>query len=324
MAQKYNMVKVTEDLSISDKSFLIMMANDEDRSMELIKKKGDCFETIICLLNLDEIQDSLDIKKQLEEIANKSHVKIHFGECRNDYEFKDIEIEESKVDSSKKIKLNEYLKTISKNHLSIDITSINIAHMCRIMQVIIDENMKVIDVYYCEPENYNYKGSTFTNYEKFNGYIDIKEIQGDVKEHGTNKYYTFLLGFEKNVANRVKEELYPSKFSVVNGFPAYLPKNKDISLINNLEFVKDSKKIYYSTANNPFKTYNVLQSIYDKLDDNEQLCIVPLGTKPMMFAACLFSIIHNDVKLIGVKGKEYKKKTSIGSGDLWKYEIAVD
>lgn len=323
MTQKYEMHKITDSTKVPQRDYLLMMATDEMRSYEFMLRNGDRFKNIICLLNTDEIHSTSDTQRVLKQECEKRGAIIEFGICDNSIDFKSIVVEQNSTHVNSKNLLNDYLKKISDSTIAIDISSLNITFMCRIIQIIISGMSQKIDIYYTEPENYNYEGSIFTNYAKSEGYIYIDEIQGDVNSRKQNDYYVFLLGFEGNVANRVYDELNPTTFSIINGFPAYLPKNKDISMLNNLVFVKDSKKIYYSAANNPYKTFNVLSSIYNKLDLNERMCIVPMGTKPMMFAACLFSIINKDVKLIGVKSKGYKKKTSTGVGNTWRYLLDV-
>ena len=48
-----------------------------------------------------------------------------------------------------------------------------------------------------------------------------------------NNILVFTLGFDGDLSVFISEEVTPNSVVIVNGFPAYSPKFKDISLMNN-------------------------------------------------------------------------------------------
>ncbi len=96
------------------------------------------------------------------------------------------------------------------------------------------------------------------------------------------------MGFDSDLSKEINVDVSPTETVVINGFPSYSSKFKDISLVTNERLVGDSNiKIKYARANNPFEVYNLLENIKSEDKDNTFMKFAPLGTKPMALGACL-------------------------------------
>jgi hypothetical protein len=82
-------------------------------------------------------------------------------------------------------------------------------------------------------------------------------------------------------------------------------------------------KIRYTKANNPFDTYNLLQSIKEQAETNTFINIAPLGPKPMALGACLFALHNPDVRIIYPLPENYEKKYSDDCWNSWVYNFPL-
>ena len=110
---------------------------------------------------------------------------------------------------------------------------------------------------------------------------------------------------------------------VVNGFPSYTAKLKDVSLYNNEDLINkiERENVLCSSANNPFETYNLLCAILEKYN-GILLNLCTIGSKPMALGACLFALAHQDKVKVTYP---FYEKTSFDideePGKTWKYAI---
>lgn len=149
-----------------------------------------------------------------------------------------------------------------------------------------------LTVFYTEPRSYIFSKGLYGSYSSTFGPLSILEIPGypGLETRTEKKLLIILLGFNGDLSVFITEEIAPDIVILVNGFPSYLPKFKDISLICNEKLSSTFKNsIRYAIANNPFETYNILEKIKTEYQ-NSFINIAPLGTKPMALGACLFGI----------------------------------
>ena len=123
---------------------------------------------------------------------------------------------------------------IGKNdQVGFDITGFAIPDVFRILYVL-NRIMGIdsINVFYTEPKYYCYQNGLFTTYTKNAGKCSYKVIE-EYNNSGSGKKEILicLLGFDRNISKYVYDEVLPYEIVVVNGFPSYLPKLKDISQI---------------------------------------------------------------------------------------------
>lgn len=194
-----------------------------------------------------------------------------------------------------------------------------------------------IDVFYTEPATYKFpkSESRFTyfpnmkddnnilfNYSKASEGIEIRSIPEFAGTSSKKTVLVILLGFDGKVAVRIKEEYSTEKVILVNGFPSYLPKFRDISLLNNKELVLACGKneIYSTYADNPFELYNVLKRIKEQYADYKML-IAPLGAKPLALGTCVFAIDYPQTAVLYVESSNYVEKTTEKEGESWRYQL---
>lgn len=181
-------------------------------------------------------------------------------------------------------------------------------------------------VFYTEPFSYKFpKKGLFSSYHETEGPIRIMEIPGfsGIKERGGVTVLIVQLGFEADSLDEINDDVSPNESFLVNGFPSYMPKFKDISLVINEYYTSNKDSIIlYSRANNPFEIFNLLEKI-KKNYNNAFINIAPLGTKPMALGACIFAIHYPDVRVVFPFSEKYKKVTTEECWNSWIYEVPL-
>ncbi len=211
------------------------------------------------------------------------------------------------------------------SRVGLDITALSIPDLFRIIYVLKEiKKVEDIHIFYTEPKHYYFKDGLFSSYEFLVGERKNKPIPEYFTSGREDKEILVLfLGFDRVVSKYVHDRVMPTDVVAVNGFPSYMPKLKDISLINNYELLSTigKEKIVSTKANNPFSTYNTLCEIKAIYKDY-LLNICVLGTKPMALGACLFSIDNKDsVKVTYPYPKEYNISGLEEGASLLYYKI---
>ncbi|NLN72535.1 MAG: hypothetical protein GX137_07130 [Thermoplasmatales archaeon] len=220
--------------------------------------------------------------------------------------------------------------TLSENtQIGIDITGFTVPDVFRILYILKElKKIRSLYVYYTEPQHYIFKENIFNKYEHLLG----ESIYKPVPEYFTVGSYerellVFFLGFDLLRSNYIYEKALPDEVVVINGFPAYIPKLKDISLLNNYSFLTahvDNGHIFYTRANNPFSAYNTLCDIRGQFPDY-LLNVCVLGTKPMALGACLFCLENKEnVKVTYPYPQQYAPNTTQARTKSWCYIINFD
>lgn len=215
--------------------------------------------------------------------------------------------------------------TLSPNDkVAIDISCFTKPYFFVLLKYLRDHiKLNSITVYYTEPKSYIFAGSLLKSYHSTSGPLSVMEVPGfPGEEHRTSKkILVVLLGFDGELSSFITEEVSPDKTIVINGFPGYFPKFKDISLINNEKLVTEAD-IKYARANNPFEIFNLLASLKCSYE-NSFLNIAPLGTKPMALGACLFAINNPTVRVIYPLPEKYESVTTDSCWNTWSYHIPL-
>ena len=183
-----------------------------------------------------------------------------------------------------------------------------------------------LTIFYTEPKSYTFSDGLFKSYQSSTGPIQIQEIPGFTGSsiRKLKSILIILLGFDGDLSKEISEEVAPSNILIVNGFPSYSPKFKDISLISNEKLISNNREsINYSRANNPFETYNLLEKINRKYPKQTHINIAPLGTKPMALGACLFALHNPDVRIVYPMPESYKNATTEECSRSWSYELPL-
>jgi hypothetical protein len=179
--------------------------------------------------------------------------------------------------------------------------------------------------YYTEPKSYLFPNGLFDSFRTSTGPLSITEIPGysGRGSRDSNRKLIILLGFDGDLSKEINEDVSPEETIVVNGFPSYVPKFKDVSLVANEKLIDDQQvKVRFARANNPFDVYNLLERIRQK-DDKSFMNVAPLGTKPMALGACLFALHNPDVRVVYPLPQKYEDKYSDASWSSWEYELPL-
>lgn len=217
-----------------------------------------------------------------------------------------------------------------KKNIIIDISVMIKPYIFILLKYLFDiKKLGVLYLLYTEPNVYHEPKSKLLQKENSfftKGTVKIGEIPGysgwkDLKKKDT---LIILLGFEGNRAIEITNAIEPEITIPVNGFPAYRPEFKDISIISNEELLREPstfRNLRYAPANDPIGTKSVLESIHIKYSNNYNLTLAPIGTKPMSLGSCLFALQHPECRIVYPYPTEYNLKVSEGFGNTWIYMI---
>ncbi len=298
---------------------LLLAGGSDHRAYEVLRK---CSEKRISikknlLFNFKERTSSLKRNDKYFDYKKTTY---------NNFEFIDCTIKDP---ISCLTKLHSHLSTFTnKNLIAIDISCFTKPYFFYLLKYL-HERLLIANpvVFYTEPYSYKFpKKGLFSSYHETEGPIRIMEIPGfsGIKERGGITVLIVQLGFEADSLGEINVDVSPNESFLVNGFPSYAPKFKDISLVVNEYYTgnKDSI-ILYSRSNNPFEIFNLLDKIKKNYFNNAFLNIAPLGTKPMALGACLFAIHNPEVRVIFPFSEKYEKVTTEECWNSWIYQVPL-
>jgi hypothetical protein len=198
--------------------------------------------------------------------------------------------------------VEEKLTAYSSENIIIDTTTMSFSEILILCQSFKNLEIKDITLLYIEPIRYKHKSlgngilerRGFELSDEISGYEAIPghalSLSNDV-----NQKVVFLCGFESERIDRALEDtkIVSSNCCSIFGVPAFCPGWEMDSFDNNISVFKDRKitgNINFCGATNPLAVFQTLEAIYNGLDKDGQLFIVPIGTKPMSIGASLFLI----------------------------------
>lgn len=318
MPQIYDMQLLTKNIELGRKKYdyFLLAPNIENRSRAFFRafREHDIFNKIILM---DYVNFHEGINKTQE---------IFFYD-----EFKEISTTKlSKLEDAETIRELCKLGIKADDKIALDITGFSIPNIYKIMHALkYVIKVKHIDVFYTEPKFYIYEEGYFDSYHKDIGERNCSPILGYYNAGRDEKeILTIFLGFDGGLADLVYFKLGEEgkeilQTLVVNGFPSYTAKLKDVSLFNNEDLINklERENVFYAAANNPFETYNLLCTILKKYKGT-LLNLCTIGSKPMALGTCLFAL--DNLEEVKVTYPFYeKKKFDIDEepGKIWKYSI---
>lgn len=248
-------------------------------------------------------------------------------EAYNSYEsfvFKPDIIKCSIMDPSSCIKSHLALKynLSPEDHIAIDISCFTKPYFFSIIKYLKEQiGVKLITIFYTEPMAYIFNDG---NYHSGHGQLSVMEVPGypGSNTRAKENVLVILLGFEGELSSFIAEDVASDKTILVNGFPAYSQSFKDMSIIKNESLLGNvGTKIEYVKANNPFETFNLLETL-KKENPDAFFNIAPLGSKPMALGACLFSLLDESVRIVYPLPEKYAHKTTNECNYSWSYKIS--
>ena len=151
-------------------------------------------------------------------------------------------------------------------------------------------------------------------------------VPGFINSFGSTKLKktVFIAGYESERIDRAIEEnsISSKNCDLIFGVPAFKSGWEMNSFANNVSVMKEHRFVnepFFSSANNPGTTYDVLTSIYNALDSNEEMYIAPLGPKPGGVATALFLVENENVNLFyDHPTKKIKRSIKVSKWHLYK------
>ena len=193
-----------------------------------------------------------------------------------------------------------YLVDINGKSVLIDSTTLNFAEILILTQALLDVGVKEIEILYVEPVKYKHKrkGVDILHMRDFDlseSIIGYEAIPGHalLVTNEVSQKVVFLCGFEAERIDRALEDsqIIGANCSCIFGVPAFSSGFEMDSFDNNISVIKERKisgGINFCGATNPLSVMMTLEEMFKGLDEDEQMFVVPLATKPMNIGACLF------------------------------------
>ena len=215
------------------------------------------------------------------------------------------------------------IRILPSHIVGIDISCFTKPYFYILLNYLSHRKLQKVLTFYTQPFSYRFSDSNYRSFRSSSGPITVKEVPSfpgaDTRE---GRLLIIILGFDGDLSTEINEIVAPTKTLIVNGFPGFEPKFKDISLISNERLLRPSNKLLYSRSTNPFEIYNLLDCL--KTDNTDDiLSIAPLGSKPMALGACLFAIHNRDVRVIYPYPQEYENITTNDCSISWLYTLPL-
>ncbi len=214
------------------------------------------------------------------------------------------------------------------SRVAVDISAFTRPYFFSILKYLQDHcGLLTVDVFYTEPMSYVLPKGLLQSYRASLGSLFVMEVPGfpGLTTARKDNILVFTLGFDGDLSVFISEEVTPNSVIIVNGFPAYSPKFKDISLMNNERLLNSSgakENISYCQANNPYDLFNFLSAIRKKHPD-AFFNIAPLGPKPMALGACMFALADSSVRVVYPMPEKYASVSTDDCWHSWRYVIPL-
>ena len=220
---------------------------------------------------------------------------------------------------------------IEGKNILIDITSIKHPLLFYFLFVL-KKNLKPKSLFitYTEPESYQQEKKEDYNSRRFDlteNFCEVKSLPGfaRISDHNKERMLIALMGFEGNRFSSAFEDVNPSdrKTIAIVGFPSFQPSWQYYVYSQNQYALEQSKaysSIKRATANEPFGVYNILEEIKNT-NNNYELVIAPIGTKPHSLGACMFAIDNPETQIYYDFPSFGSKTRTIGIGNSFLYNL---
>lgn len=238
----------------------------------------------------------------------------------NHYNVTQIVVKENPIEFV--IDIKNLRKDLWDNKVVFDISCVKIPEMFSIIKYL---KMVVpliqLHAIYSIPYDYNFPKEPFTSYKSFAGDLTMYELlgfSGAGNDTSENSDLFLFMGFEGALALKVTEDTAYKELNLINNLPSFYQKYKDISVINNYQLMQSQNHILYTPADNPFETYNLLNSV---IGLDAPACISPLSTKPIALGVCLFALDHEKVRVVYPVSQKYNKSNTVETYRTYIYDI---
>lgn len=219
--------------------------------------------------------------------------------------------------------LTSVIKTSSPK-VAVDISEMNFWELSDLLFFLIKvANVGVLDVFYTTPGQYQYENNNISRYshriEKVSYHYPKQYYSTNMLD---NEVFVAILGFQKRVSKLMQDLLDVSDYYAINGFPSSYPKAKDISMVNNYDYLSEvaPDHRFSSEAINPFICYNTLLDVRKK-SNGAFMNVCPMSSKPMTLGACLFTLKYPNTTRLVYPFPESVFTIAEGVGHTYRYRI---
>lgn len=287
---------------------------------ELTRENGDYFSSQIDILILGS--NDLDNKRNNYVRSNLNEFKgitICLDVCEQGKKLSYIILssKDEVIEEEKNLPLIKDLLSLLKRlecqekKICVDITTLSHALIFYLTKLLLIEiKPKFFFAAYTEPLEYVKKSSAelepFANddeYDLFTKMLGQIPIPGFAKSADRRRPNLLVsaMGFEAHRLLKIYDDLKPSEFIPIVGFPSFVPGWNLTSVKMNWMVLKMSDafdSIKKCEASSPFAIYELLGKIYDQHIGNSNIYIAPLGTRPHSLGSALFASKNSAVYLI--------------------------
>lgn len=215
-----------------------------------------------------------------------------------------------------------------RSRVAVDISCFTRPYFFALLKYLQDHcRLQGVDVFYTEPMSYKLPKGLIRSYRASLGPLFVMEVPGfpGIVTGRRKCVLVYTLGFDGDLSVFISDEVTPDSVVIVNGFPAYSPKFKDISLINNERLLNASdakERISYCPANNPFELFNYLIVLRGRHPD-VSFNIAPLGPKPMALGACMFALADPSIRVVYPMPEKYANVSTESCWQSWRYVVPL-
>lgn len=219
------------------------------------------------------------------------------------------------------------------NRVVLDATTLGVAEILYILRWVNRLKTSVdVSIIYVEPETYpprlEIKSEFGLHQFKLSKYsVGYRSLPGFTKvvTSSTKTHLIALLGFERVRLGQLitnDEGAFIGSITPIFGVPGFKPYYDKHTIFQNIESLKNrAEKPKFSSANNPYDTFKLLEFIHQGVKDRV-VNIAPIGTKPMAIGACLFVLknLNNNVGVMYDHPTKSKNRTE-GFSKIHLYSI---
>ena len=205
----------------------------------------------------------------------------------------------------------DYIKELYSNYISkninkkicIDITGFNKPYLIYMIIFFKENNLKIIDFIYTEPQRYTKENQT----EFSKNSIKIRDIitfDESFQSRGENDLYIINIGYDSRLVKKILDGI-SAKIKPLIGFPSLQPIMYQENILNLIESkselgINKNEKLLYAPANHPFTTAQVVSEYVEAyikkndLDGIKRIYLSPLATKAQTIGMTLFYIFEKE------------------------------
>lgn len=224
--------------------------------------------------------------------------------------------------------IDSKLSFLNGKSVILEATTLSFVELLLLIKFTVSNDITV-DILYLEPKSYSKKRTEsggMLHSREFElsgitpGFIPIPGFTNSFGQHNTRKTI-FIAGYESERIERCIQEnsLNGSDCSIIFGVPAFKVGWEMNSFANNIQLIKSHRinNIYYSCANNPCSTLDLLYWIENSLDSDEEIYIAPVGPKPAGIATAIFAAKSDKVNIF----YDHPKKKQVRTEEIGNWHI---